>query len=246
MTYVSVRPTMHAQLHITLLAMPLLLFSLPWGAEGAVQKDEVAALPGWAEELPSKQYSGFLKAGPGKQFHYHLSLSEASPATDPLILWVQGGPGGSSMIGMFTEVGQFLVVPDVNSSGATLVPNPGSWVRAMCTHKPLNFGSLDWIHTCLFSQPSPPHPTCLLACGNASYYSGTHPSIRGAVQRALHLPQVCLCSIAWCGVCVLRVPCVSQGVIVLRAVAKSSCVLWYFDWVLLTPAVRSVAWCGVM
>jgi hypothetical protein len=158
---------MHAQLHImrsVLLAMPLLLFSLPWGADGAVPKDEVAALPGWAEELPSKQYSGFLKAGPGKQFHYHLSLSEASPATDPLILWVQGGPGGSSMIGMFTEVGQFLVVPDVNSSGATLVPFLG-YMRHFCVWGFWIHQSLDWIHSrldppCLFSQPSPPHPTC--------------------------------------------------------------------------------------
>ena len=106
--------------------------ALARGGQCAIDADEVRALPGLGPgPLPSKQYSGLLPAGAGQHIHYHLSLSEGSPSTDPLVLWVQGGPGGSSMLGMFTEVGQWLVVPNSSDPAlkAALIPNPGSWSK---------------------------------------------------------------------------------------------------------------------
>ena len=44
-------------------------------------------------------------------------------ANAPLVIWLQGGPGGSSMFGLFTELGPYRV----NADGATVTPNPFTW-----------------------------------------------------------------------------------------------------------------------
>ena len=73
--------------------------------------NEVKSLPGWEGPLPSKHYSGYLdvglKTGDTKDIHIHywLSESEGSPDTDPVVFWMNGGPGGSSLIGGLTENG---------------------------------------------------------------------------------------------------------------------------------------------
>ena len=78
-------------------------------AVAAGATDEVTSLPGWSGPLPSRHWSGFLPTAPGsnRSLHYYFAESEGDPATDPVVLWVQGGPGGSSMEGFFTEVGPF-------------------------------------------------------------------------------------------------------------------------------------------
>lgn len=42
------------------------------------------------------------------QIYFLLAQSRSSsPETDPLIIWLQGGPGCSSMLGAFTENGPY-------------------------------------------------------------------------------------------------------------------------------------------
>ena len=91
--------------------------------EGAVQADEVqgAELPGYARPFPHQtHYSGYVTtAYPGRSgvvvhTHYYLVLHE-DPAT-PLVQWQQGGPGGSSLIGMLTEMGP-LTLNDASFGG---------------------------------------------------------------------------------------------------------------------------------
>lgn len=77
---------------------------------GAVAADKVNNLPGYATELPSAHYSGYIPVGnltgvPG-HLHYWFIESEGSPAEDPVVLWLNGGPGSSSLIGLLTENGQ--------------------------------------------------------------------------------------------------------------------------------------------
>lgn len=48
-----------------------------------------------------------------KHLHYWFLESERSPETDPLILWLNGGPGASSMYGLLVELGQ-LVLNDLS------------------------------------------------------------------------------------------------------------------------------------
>lgn len=91
----------------------------------------VKVMPGFGP-FPFKVYSGYLQvAGPlggvhaydSVTIHYELHTSQNSPSTDPLVTWHQGGPGGSSMYGAYTEMGYFRV----DSNGNTT--NPYAWNR---------------------------------------------------------------------------------------------------------------------
>jgi hypothetical protein len=125
------------------LAIVLLLSA----ASARIIKDEIKQLPGWPEDLPSRIYSGYLEV-PGdhppdgkytgnKYYHYTFVESEGNPATDPVGLWLNGGPGSSSLIGMFTENGPFMTsidsIKEALPYGNTTVPKlfhrEYSWVR---------------------------------------------------------------------------------------------------------------------
>jgi carboxypeptidase C (cathepsin A) len=112
----------------------------PIGASRAA--DEVKSLPGWEGALPSKHYSGYLDVGLSSagvkniHIHYWLSESERSPENDPVVFWMNGGPGGSSLIGGLTENGPFYMDdssfedPSYNKTGVPkLKSRPQRWNR---------------------------------------------------------------------------------------------------------------------
>jgi serine carboxypeptidase-like clade 2 len=59
----------------------------------------------------------------GRNMFFWLTESQNSPKTDPLILWLNGGPGCSSLGGLLSELGPFY--PD--TTGTTLKLNEFSW-----------------------------------------------------------------------------------------------------------------------
>nr|XP_014349153.1 PREDICTED: lysosomal protective protein-like isoform X2 [Latimeria chalumnae] len=85
--------------------------------------DEVTGLPGLSTKPSFRQWSGYLKAGQGKFLHYWFVTSQQNPLKDPLVLWLNGGPGCSSLDGFLSENGPF----HVNDDGATLYINEFSW-----------------------------------------------------------------------------------------------------------------------
>lgn len=104
---------------------PLLLLLLSWAPRGqaAPDQDEIQSLPGLAKQPSFRQYSGYLRGSGSKRLHYWFVESQKDPQSSPVVLWLNGGPGCSSLDGLLTEHGPFLVQPD----GATLKYNPYSW-----------------------------------------------------------------------------------------------------------------------
>ncbi|KAF2682232.1 alpha/beta-hydrolase [Lentithecium fluviatile CBS 122367] len=72
----------------------------------------------------SKQHTGWLDVGNKHLFFWYFA-SQDSPADDPLVLWLTGGPGGSSMIGMLQELGPCLI----NEHGNGTVYNEYGWSK---------------------------------------------------------------------------------------------------------------------
>lgn len=91
---------------------------------GGPVADRVAALPGWGEALPSTMYSGYLGVGASKHLHYWLVESERAPEKDPVLLWLNGGPGCSSADGLLYEHGPLLFGED-----GALLRNNYTWAR---------------------------------------------------------------------------------------------------------------------
>ncbi|KAG0706689.1 peptidase S10 serine carboxypeptidase [Suillus ampliporus] len=70
-----------------------------------------------------KQYSGYLDITDGKHLFFWFFESRSSPREDPLVLWLNGGPGCSSIVGLLLEHGPCLITDEGNSTRH----NPYSW-----------------------------------------------------------------------------------------------------------------------
>ena len=53
-------------------------------------------------------YLNFTDGDDNGAFHYVYFDSQRDPDNDPLVLWLNGGPGCSSLIGMVYENGPFV------------------------------------------------------------------------------------------------------------------------------------------
>jgi len=89
-----------------------------------VADDKITSLPG-IDNVPFSQYAGYINVNEttGRNLFYWFTESRNDPATDPVVLWLNGGPGCSSLGGLFEELGPFIPNPD----GKTLSLNNYSW-----------------------------------------------------------------------------------------------------------------------
>ncbi|RCN39171.1 serine carboxypeptidase [Ancylostoma caninum] len=75
-----------------------------------------------------------------------LTESRSSPGDDPLVVWFNGGPGCSSVAGLFEELGPFYV----NFDGSSLYENVYAWntkANVLYLESPIGVGfSYDTTH----------------------------------------------------------------------------------------------------
>jgi len=104
-------------------------------ARAAIEADKVTTLPGFSGDLPSVHYSGLLPTGKlsgvAGHLHYWFIESTNKPESDPVVLWLNGGPGSSSLIGLLTENGQVVTSDESLTNLVDGVPqlfvNPYAW-----------------------------------------------------------------------------------------------------------------------
>ncbi|KAL4587898.1 hypothetical protein LXL04_000774 [Taraxacum kok-saghyz] len=95
--------------------------------QSAPQNAIVSQLPGFTGTIPSKHYAGYvtLDKNHGKKLYYYYVLSERDPSKDPVVLWLNGGPGCSSFDGFVFEQGPFNF--EKTGSMPKLHLNPYAW-----------------------------------------------------------------------------------------------------------------------
>ncbi len=89
--------------------LSLLAFGLA-AVSAAPEADRITSLPGWEGDLPTPQYSGYLSMEGGTNLHYWFVSAEIPDV--PTVLWLNGGPGCSSLDGFIYEHGPFEVTAD--------------------------------------------------------------------------------------------------------------------------------------
>ncbi|KAG2214852.1 hypothetical protein INT46_000150 [Mucor plumbeus] len=86
------------------------------------------------------QYSGYIdKHDTNDHFFFYFFESRTDPENDPTVLWLNGGPGCSSMMGLWMELGPC----QVNEFGNDTIRNPYSWNTAanvVFLDQPVNVG----------------------------------------------------------------------------------------------------------
>ncbi|KAJ1921986.1 hypothetical protein H4219_000333 [Mycoemilia scoparia] len=123
-------------------AEPMLVAMQTWD-----QTTSMAALPEYQLRVKEpkvcdtsvQQYSGYLDVDTDKHFFFWFFEARNGKKDAPLILWLNGGPGCSSMTGLLMELGPCRVTPDGNGT----VTNENSWnneAHIIFLDQPLNVG----------------------------------------------------------------------------------------------------------
>ncbi|OEL21227.1 Serine carboxypeptidase-like 40 [Dichanthelium oligosanthes] len=93
---------------------------------GSKEADRIAALPGQPPRVDFEQYAGYVTVDEddGRELFYYFVEAPHDAASKPLILWLNGGPGCSSLgYGAMMELGPFRVKP----GGRMLSRNRHAW-----------------------------------------------------------------------------------------------------------------------
>lgn len=105
---------------------------LPSAVSGVSVDDLVKELPDFGK-TPTPHYSGYLDGtagcdtktnGDSCRIHYWMALAENNPSDAPVVLWLNGGPGSSSILGFLQEEGPLMI-----SAKGSLMKNPYSWTK---------------------------------------------------------------------------------------------------------------------
>lgn len=100
---------------------------------GGAVSSAVKFLPGFDGPLPFNLHTGYIGVGESEAvqlFYYFFESESDNPKSDPLLLWLTGGPGCSGLSGAFYEIGPMTIAPlEYNGSLPTLISRPHSWTK---------------------------------------------------------------------------------------------------------------------
>ncbi|XP_071811456.1 probable serine carboxypeptidase CPVL isoform X1 [Apostichopus japonicus] len=90
------------------------LFLTPYIKEGKTQEAQNLSRVGSLDGTSVVSYAGFFTVNStyNSNMYFWFVPAETNPSTAPILLWLQGGPGGSSLFGLFIENGPFSVTKD--------------------------------------------------------------------------------------------------------------------------------------
>ncbi|KAF3638359.1 Serine carboxypeptidase-like 10 [Capsicum annuum] len=97
----------------------------------------VEFLPGFDGPLPFHLETAYIGVGESKevQLFYYFVKSESDPRKDPILIWLTGGPGCSSISGLLYEIGPLAFAQKTfNGSLPILVSAPYSWTKWFDDH----------------------------------------------------------------------------------------------------------------
>ncbi|KAH9321515.1 hypothetical protein KI387_016154, partial [Taxus chinensis] len=122
----------YGEVYVMFVLLVLLHVTIAAATEGELYwkneqvKDRINVLPGQPSNVNFAQYSGYINVDKkaGRALFYWLIEATDDAQSKPLLLWLNGGPGCSSVaFGEAEEIGPF----HINSDGKTLFLNPYSW-----------------------------------------------------------------------------------------------------------------------
>jgi len=102
------------------------------------------------KEWPQMEsYAGFFKVNETYNSHLYFWFfpSQSKPSEDPVILWLQGGPGATSLFGLFKENGPIkaYAVSESDNPNKEDVENNLNGTSDKCEHDKRNSRSAPWI-----------------------------------------------------------------------------------------------------
>jgi len=90
---------------------------------------EITSLPGLNDPINFQHYSGYITFNKthGRNMFFWFATSP-TPAESPFVVWLNGGPGCSSLGGLFSEMGPYFPTANENAAGQpSLQLNPYAW-----------------------------------------------------------------------------------------------------------------------
>ncbi|RVW80672.1 Serine carboxypeptidase-like 18 [Vitis vinifera] len=122
-----------AQHQLLLACTGLLLLLLVSSSSVATARSIIKTLPGFPGELPFYLETGYVGVGENEsvQLFYYFVKSQRNPVLDPLVLWLTGGPGCSTLSAFFYESGPVSFNLTYNGGLPTLELKEYTWTETL-------------------------------------------------------------------------------------------------------------------
>lgn len=183
---------------ILVLALALIVVGWAQVSESQPAGDQITSLPFFNGTL-WPQWSGYatVNASHGRALHYWFVQSQNDPENDPVVLWLNGGPGCSSLDGFLYENGPYSWAG--NGDELLLNDNPYAWNKVanmIYLESPVGVGfsysntSEDYLHPSDWQTAEDNHNFLLWFFENFPQYADNEFWIAGESYAGTYIPTL--------------------------------------------------------